>query len=205
IPAEQKEKAIQPINPATTTPIIKTPGAVAQTTAALEKLLASRQPHREAHEHAPGPSSGIPPVIPIKPAAPAPIATLSTEITIAATPAAPTPTPAKQGAAATGPAATATAPTSSSAPVPGLTAPAQGATVMPPGSPPPLPPFTTGSAPAGGAGGSGATPRPPKFKEKSFELRLGTFWLPLIGIVLLVTGLVFFGNYAYQNLIVRLN
>ena len=35
-------------------------------------------------------------------------------------------------------------------------------------------------------------------------MRLGTYWLVRIGIVMLLTALVFFGNYAYQNLIVRL-
>ncbi len=62
---------------------------------------------------------------------------------------------------------------------------------------PPIPPIPSLAKRSGGA--PGAKPR-----ERSFEMRLGTFWLPLIGIVLLVTGLVFFGNYAYQNFIVRL-
>ena len=35
--------------------------------------------------------------------------------------------------------------------------------------------------------------------RKSFEMQLGTYWLVRIGIVMLVTGLVFFGTYAYQN------
>ena len=34
----------------------------------------------------------------------------------------------------------------------------------------------------------------------SFELRLGTYWLVRIGAVLILTGLVFFGNLAYQNM-----
>ncbi len=41
-------------------------------------------------------------------------------------------------------------------------------------------------------------------KAPSFEMRLGTFWLVRIGIVMLLTGLVFFGNYAYQNYIGKL-
>ncbi|MDB6016178.1 MAG: Membrane protein-like protein [Pedosphaera sp.] len=41
-------------------------------------------------------------------------------------------------------------------------------------------------------------------KGSSFEMRLGTFWLVRIGIVMLLTGLVFFGTYAYQNFIPRL-
>ena len=47
--------------------------------------------------------------------------------------------------------------------------------------------------------------RPPEpAKERSFEMRLGMFWLVRIGIVMLLTGLVFFGNYAYQNFIVKM-
>ena len=59
-------------------------------------------------------------------------------------------------------------------------------------APPPIPtppPLTQASQP------------PPK---TSFEMRLGTFWLVRIGIVMLLTGLVFFANYAYQHLIGRL-
>ncbi len=37
----------------------------------------------------------------------------------------------------------------------------------------------------------------------SFEMRVGAYWLVRIGIVMLLTGLVFFGNYAYQNFIVK--
>ena len=35
-------------------------------------------------------------------------------------------------------------------------------------------------------------------------MRLGTYWLVRIGIVMLVTGLVFFGTYAYQNYVGRI-
>lgn len=38
-------------------------------------------------------------------------------------------------------------------------------------------------------------------EKRSFEMRLGTYWLVRVGIVMLLTGLVFFGNYAYQNFI----
>jgi uncharacterized membrane protein len=41
-------------------------------------------------------------------------------------------------------------------------------------------------------------------KEGSLELRLGTYWLVRVGIVMVLTGLVFFGNLAYQNYISRL-
>ena len=40
--------------------------------------------------------------------------------------------------------------------------------------------------------------------KSSFELRLGTFWLVRIGIVVLLTGLAFLGYYAYDNIIGRL-
>lgn len=41
-------------------------------------------------------------------------------------------------------------------------------------------------------------------RESSFELRLGTYWLVRIGIVMLLTGLVFFGKFAYQNFVLGL-
>lgn len=40
--------------------------------------------------------------------------------------------------------------------------------------------------------------------QESFELRLGRIWLARIGIVILLTGLVFLGNYAWQELIGRI-
>ncbi len=46
-----------------------------------------------------------------------------------------------------------------------------------------------------------ATPAAPSARgEKSLELRLGTYWAPRVGIVVLLTGLVFIGNLAYQRL-----
>ncbi len=42
-------------------------------------------------------------------------------------------------------------------------------------------------------------------KEKaSLEMRLGTFWLVRIGIVMVLTGLAFFANFAYHNVVPRL-
>ena len=40
---------------------------------------------------------------------------------------------------------------------------------------------------------------PPPAPESSFELDFGRVWFVRIGIVVLLTGLVFLGNYAYQN------
>jgi uncharacterized membrane protein len=49
-----------------------------------------------------------------------------------------------------------------------------------------------------------ATEPPPVEEKSSFEMRLGTYWLVRVGIVMLLTSLVFFGNYAYQNFIGKL-
>jgi predicted membrane protein DUF2339 len=80
-------------------------------------------------------------------------------------------------------------------------------TATPPPLPPPLPlpelvslPETASvpeSTPAPLAGHS----IPAKAKAESLELQLGTYWFVRIGIVLLLTGLVFLGNYLYQNVI----
>ena len=43
------------------------------------------------------------------------------------------------------------------------------------------------------------TPDPSPHQEGSFELDFGKVWFVRIGIVILLTGLVFLGNYAYQN------
>lgn len=42
------------------------------------------------------------------------------------------------------------------------------------------------------------SPQPPR---DPFELRFGTYWMPRIGIVILLTGLVFLGNYAYHRIV----
>ena len=39
-------------------------------------------------------------------------------------------------------------------------------------------------------------PEPAPAQKASFEMRLGTYWAPRIGIVAVLTGLVFFGNLA---------
>ena len=59
---------------------------------------------------------------------------------------------------------------------------------VPPPLPPSLPPPRVVSEPK--------SPEP----KASFEMRLGTYWLVRIGAVLILTGLVFFGNLAYQNM-----
>ena len=53
--------------------------------------------------------------------------------------------------------------------------------------------------------GPGEPVTPPPLPEKaSFEMRLGTFWLVRIGIVMLLTSLAFFANYAYHHIIGKL-
>ncbi|MFM2082032.1 MAG: hypothetical protein RL380_723, partial [Verrucomicrobiota bacterium] len=49
-----------------------------------------------------------------------------------------------------------------------------------------------------------ASEPPPVAEKSSFEMRLGTYWLVRVGIVMLLTGLVFFGNFAYHNFIGKL-
>jgi uncharacterized membrane protein len=40
--------------------------------------------------------------------------------------------------------------------------------------------------------------------KNSFEMRLGTYWLVRAGIVMLLTGLAFFANYAYHHVVPKL-
>ena len=42
---------------------------------------------------------------------------------------------------------------------------------------------------------------PPPLRRETFEMKLGTYWLVRVGIVMLLTGLVFVGTYAYKNFI----
>ena len=47
-------------------------------------------------------------------------------------------------------------------------------------------------------------PKAVSAEKGSFEMRLGTYWLVRIGIVMVLTALVFFGNLAYHNFITKL-
>jgi uncharacterized membrane protein len=47
-------------------------------------------------------------------------------------------------------------------------------------------------------------PTVPVKEPQSLEMTLGTVWLARIGIVILVTGVVFLGNYAYQHIVHRM-
>lgn len=81
----------------------------------------------------------------------------------------------------------------------------------PPVVPPPLPdsaaspPISTPVVPPSLPTSARESTSPgPEENRESLELRLGRVWLVRIGIVILLTGLVFLGNYAYHELIVRL-
>ncbi len=47
-------------------------------------------------------------------------------------------------------------------------------------------------------------PAPPRPRTNDFELHVGRVWLVRIGIVVLLTGLVFLGNFAYHEIVPRL-
>ena len=75
----------------------------------------------------------------------------------------------------------------------------------PPVIPPPLmvPPFPkTMPVPKPALETANSSTPPPE--KSSFEMRLGTFWLVRIGIVMLLTGFAFFANYAYHHVVPRL-
>jgi hypothetical protein len=70
--------------------------------------------------------------------------------------------------------------------------------------PPPVPrTAATAGVPPGGSRPAAPPPmpRPEPAAKGSFEMRLGTYWLVRIGIVMVLTALVFFGNLAYQSYI----
>ena len=65
------------------------------------------------------------------------------------------------------------------------------------GPPPQLPPSMAGEPPA-----LQVPPPIPAAPRESFEVRLGTYWLPRIGIAVLLTGMVFFAAYITPRLTV---
>ena len=78
-------------------------------------------------------------------------------------------------------------------------------------APIPVPPLVPRVLTAAAAPTAGSRPAPPPAMPKpapavkeSFEMRLGTYWLVRIGIVMVLTSLVFFGNLAYHNFISKL-
>jgi uncharacterized membrane protein len=56
-------------------------------------------------------------------------------------------------------------------------------------------PRTTGGAGSSTGDGAGTADRP------SFEMRLGTYWLVRVGVVMVLTAMVFFGRYAYEHFV----
>jgi hypothetical protein len=74
------------------------------------------------------------------------------------------------------------------------------ATAAPIANPPPMPPvaFAPPVTPPPVA------PAEASAKRESFEMRMGSYWFVRIGIVAMLTALVFFGAYAYQNYIGKL-
>ncbi|HEY0552306.1 MAG TPA: DUF2339 domain-containing protein, partial [Verrucomicrobiae bacterium] len=70
-------------------------------------------------------------------------------------------------------------------------------TIEPLSVPPPIP-----SLPQPAMAASAASAVPPEARQReTFEMKLGTYWLVRVGIVMLLTGLVFLGTYAYKNYI----
>lgn len=75
-------------------------------------------------------------------------------------------------------------------------APSPAPEVMPLVLPPPIQAAPPPAVPLGAMLHAAQVPPPP---QPSVELRLGTYWFVRLGIVILLTGLVFLGNYAYDN------
>lgn len=70
----------------------------------------------------------------------------------------------------------------------------------PPVAAPPPPPATPENTPVPGP--VPLVPGPPPLpREPSLEMRVGTVWLARIGIVIVLTGLVFLANYAWKSLV----
>lgn len=65
--------------------------------------------------------------------------------------------------------------------------------------PSPPPSIAPSPAPLPAAPPPSIPPSPTPLPKSSFELDFGRVWFVRIGIVILLTGLVFLGNYAYQN------
>jgi uncharacterized membrane protein len=88
---------------------------------------------------------------------------------------------------------------------PTATAPKLTAAPAPISIPPPVPKAAPVAAVPVAASPPAVSPprlaKPEPAVRGSFEMRLGTYWLVRIGIVMVLTALVFFGNLAYHNYI----
>jgi hypothetical protein len=70
---------------------------------------------------------------------------------------------------------------------------------------PPVPPrIVERSGPAGGHFTKANEGNEDSKLELSWEMRLGRHWAPRIGVVMVLTAFVFFGNYAYENYVGKL-
>lgn len=96
---------------------------------------------------------------------------------------------------------------------PPIRVPEPAAAHAPPPAPPPLKLRVEQSPAAELAAAPPSKPEPPHSsspptvspaKDQSFEMRLGTYWFVRIGVVMVLTALVFFGHLAYENYISRL-
>ena len=75
--------------------------------------------------------------------------------------------------------------------------------IIPAAKPEPEPVLASPRIPAIAETESESAPAPAP-ERTSFEMRLGTFWLVRVGVVMLLTSLAFFGNYAYHHIIGKL-
>ena len=89
---------------------------------------------------------------------------------------------------------------------------------LPPALPPPLPPipvvpaYLKSTAPAPEPGSqtpaaqktAPAVPAAPPVAKQSLELRVGTYWMVRVGVVILLTGIVFLANLAYREWITQM-
>ncbi len=102
-------------------------------------------------------------------------------------------------------------------PVPAMPVPVEPEAIAPPVIRPPITEFARTASAARSE--ETTAPVPPPFMPKteseppepapvgekaSFEMRLGTYWLVRVGIVMLLTGLAFFANYAYHHVVPKL-
>ncbi len=156
------------------------------------KILSSQfAPPSQAHPVPPRPvepkqNVGEPPVVKQESAGPQAIPPIIQPARAIARPAEPSPLPKQPAAEPVPRVASSAEPMGKSEPVKQTSAQAVPAAMPPAFTPPP------------------SQPKQKKPDAASIEMRLGTYWLVRIGIVMLVTGLVFFGNLAYHHIISRI-
>lgn len=85
-----------------------------------------------------------------------------------------------------------------------LDEPVEEASPTPPPPPPPDPPHVAPIAPPPPPVFSSPRPRPAAPVHDAMELRIGAYWFVRLGIVILLTGLVFLAHYAYTQFLFQL-